>query len=69
LAAREIRGKTAVVLRLYSNAIEQRRIGRHEAIMRVCGGVVQDLTAGKSARRSDTPNVLLPPNPAGLDRI
>ena len=64
----QIFGKTAVMLRLHSNAIEQRRIGSHDAIMRVSGSEVQDLTAGKSACRHNTPNVLLSPRHAWLDR-
>ena len=47
LAARKLRGKAAVVLRLNPNPVEERRIGSHREIMRGSGGAVQDLTAGK----------------------
>src|SRR5271157_794304 len=68
LAAGELRGKAAVVLRLDPNPVEQRRMRSHHEIMRACGGEVQDLTADKSARRAGTPNVLLLPTRAWLDR-
>src|SRR5215472_14407518 len=68
LAAGKLRGMTAVVLRLDPNSIEQRRIGSHHEIMRACRGEVQDLTAGKSARRAVTPNALLLPPRAFPDR-
>ena len=67
LAAGKLRGEAAVVLRLDPDPVEQRRIGSHHQIMRACGGEVQDLTAGKSARRALTPNVLLSPSRAWLD--
>ena len=66
LAVGKLGGVTAVVLRLDPTSIEQRRIGSHGEIMRACRGEVQDLTAGKSARRAVTPNDLLSPSRALL---
>src|ERR1700740_76670 len=68
LAAGKLRGMAAVVLRLDPNPVEQRRMRSHHEIMRACCGEVQDLTAGKSARRAVTPNALLLPRGAWLDR-
>ncbi len=68
LAAGQIRGKAAVVLWLDPNSVEQGRMRSHHEIMRACGGLVQDLTAGKSARRASTPNALLLPIRAFPDR-
>src|ERR1700747_2611258 len=68
LAGGELRGKGAGVFRLDPNPVEQRRMRSHHEIMRAYGGVVQDLTAGKSARGAGTPNVLLLPIRARLDR-
>ena len=68
LAAGKLRSMTAVVLRLDPNPVEQRRIGSHHEIMRACCGEVQDLTASKSARRAITPNALLLPPGAFLER-
>lgn len=68
LAGGKVRGKAAIVLRLDPNPVEQRRIGSHHEIMRACGIAVQDLTAGKSARRAGTPNDLLLAKRAWPDR-